>query len=81
MLIAFISLQLGLINLFPIPALDGGHLMIFSIETIIRKDFSPKVKTILMNAGFFLLISLMVFVILNDIAKILPHGWNSFWPF
>jgi regulator of sigma E protease len=81
MLIAFISLQLGLINLFPIPALDGGHLMIFSIETIIRKDFSPKVKTILMNTGFVLLISLMVFVILNDIAKILPHGWNSFWPF
>lgn len=81
MLIAFISLQLGLINLFPIPALDGGHLMIYSIETIIRKDFSPKVKTILMNIGFFFLISLMVFVILNDIAKILPNGWNSFWPF
>ena len=81
MLIAFISLQLGLINLLPIPALDGGHLMIFSIETIIRKDFSPKVKTILLNTGFFILISLMVFVILNDIAKILPDGWNSFWPF
>jgi regulator of sigma E protease len=81
MLIAFISLQLGLINLLPIPALDGGHLMIFSIETIIRKDFSPKVKTILLNTGFFILISLMVFVILNDIAKILPDGWNTFWPF
>jgi len=81
MLIAFISLQLGLINLVPIPALDGGHLMIYSIEAIIRKEFSLKVKTILMNIGFLLLICLMAFVILNDIAKKLPHGWNSFFPF
>lgn len=81
MLIAFISLQLGLVNLFPIPALDGGHLMIYSIEAIIRKDFSPKVKTILLNTGFALLIALMAFVVLNDIAKLLPKGWASFWPF
>ncbi|MCP5108523.1 MAG: RIP metalloprotease RseP [bacterium] len=81
MLIAFISLQLGLVNLFPIPALDGGHLMIYSIEAIIRKDFSARVKTILLNTGFFLLITLMVFVLLNDVAKILPNGWSSFWPF
>jgi regulator of sigma E protease len=81
MLIAFISLQLGIINLLPIPALDGGHLMIFSIEAIIRKDFSPRVKNILLNIGFFLLITLMVFVVLNDVAKILPNGWDSFWPF
>lgn len=81
MLIAFISLQLGIVNLLPIPALDGGHLLIYSIETIIRKDFSARVKTILLNTGFFILISLMAFVILNDIAKILPNGWSSFWPF
>jgi regulator of sigma E protease len=81
LLIAFISLQLGLINLLPIPALDGGHLMIFSIESVIRRDFSPKVKNLLMNIGFFLLIALMAFVILNDIAKKLPNGWNSLWPF
>jgi regulator of sigma E protease len=81
MLIAFISLQLGIINLFPIPALDGGHLMIFSIEAVIRRDFSPKVKNILMNIGFFILIALMVFIILNDIAKNLPNGWKSLLPF
>lgn len=81
MLIAFISLQLGIINLFPIPALDGGHLLIFSIEAIIRKDFSQRVKMILMNIGFFLLVLLMVFIILNDIAKNLPNGWKSFLPF
>lgn len=81
LLIAFISLQLGLINLLPIPALDGGHLMIFSIESVIRRDFSLKVKNILMNIGFFILIALMAFVILNDIAKNLPRGWNSLLPF
>jgi regulator of sigma E protease len=81
LLIAFISLQLGLINLLPIPALDGGHLMIFSIESVIRRDFSPKVKNVLMNIGFFILIALMVFIVLNDIAKNLPNGWNSLLPF
>jgi regulator of sigma E protease len=81
LLIAFISLQLGIINLFPIPALDGGHLLVYSIEAVIRKEFSQKVKGILMNIGFFILIALMVFVILNDIAKTLPNGWNSLFPF
>jgi len=81
LLIAFISLQLGLINLLPIPALDGGHLMIFSIESVIRRDFSLKVKNFLMNFGFFILIALMVFIILNDIAKKLPKGWDSLLPF
>jgi len=80
MLIAFISLQLGIINLFPIPALDGGHLLIYSIETIIRRDLPPKIKNLLMNFGFLLLIMLMIFVILNDVAKTLPNGWNSILP-
>lgn len=69
LLIAIISLQLGIINLFPIPALDGGHLLVFSIEAVIRREFSQKVKGILMNIGFFIIIALMVFVIFNDLAK------------
>ncbi len=81
LLIAFISLQLGIVNLFPIPALDGGYLMIFSLEAILRREFSQKVKSVLMNIGIVFLIGLMAFVILNDIAKTLPNGWNSFWPF
>lgn len=80
-LIAFLSLHIGLINLFPIPVLDGGHLMIYSIETIIRRDFSPRIKTILMNLGFIIIVSIMVFAILNDIAKNLPNGWKSLLPF
>lgn len=80
-LLAFISLQLGLVNLFPIPGLDGGHLMITSIEAVIRRDLSMKLKNILIYVGFSLLIALMVFVVLNDIAKTLPNGWKSILPF
>jgi len=80
-LIAFLSLHIGLINLFPIPVLDGGHLMIYSIESIIRRDFSPRVKVALMNLGLFFIVILMAFAILNDIAKNLPNGWSSFLPF
>jgi regulator of sigma E protease len=81
MLIAFISLQLGIVNLFPIPGLDGGHLLIFTIEAIIRRDLNQKLKTVLIYAGFTFLIALMAFIILNDIAKTLPHGWQSIFPF
>jgi regulator of sigma E protease len=81
MLIAFISLQLGIVNLFPIPGLDGGHLLIFTIEAIIRRDLNQKLKNILLYAGFAFLISLMAFIILNDIAKTLPNGWQSIFPF
>ena len=81
MLIAFISLQLGIVNLFPIPGLDGGHLLIFTIEAVIRRDLNQKLKTVLIYAGFAFLISLMVFIILNDIAKTLPKGWQSLIPF
>lgn len=81
MLIAFLSLHIGILNLLPIPVLDGGHLMIYSIESIIRRDFNAKVKTVLMNIGFFILVALMAFAILNDIAKTLPHGWKSLLPF
>jgi regulator of sigma E protease len=81
MLIAFISLQLGIVNLFPIPGLDGGHLLIFTIEAVIRRDLNQKLKNILIYAGFAFLISLMVFVVLNDIAKTLPRGWQSLLPF
>ena len=57
MLIAFISLQLGIVNLFPIPGLDGGHLLIFTIEAIIRRDLNQKLKTVLIYIGFSFLIS------------------------
>jgi regulator of sigma E protease len=79
--IAIISLQLGIINLFPIPVLDGGHLLVLLLEGITRRDFSTKVKQIVMQIGFAIFILLIVFAILNDITRRLPNGWESllFW--
>ncbi len=79
--IALISLQLGIINLFPIPVLDGGQILVILLEGIFRRDFSPKLKQIVMQIGFAIFIVLIVFVILNDIVKRLPDGWNSLIPF
>jgi regulator of sigma E protease len=79
--IALISLQLGIINLFPIPVLDGGQILVISLEGIFRRDFSPKVKQVVMQIGFAMFIVLIVFVILNDVVKRLPNGWNSLIPF
>ncbi len=67
--IAFLSLQLGLINLLPVPALDGGHLLVLLIEGVIRRDLSPKMKDLIANIGFALLIILSVFIVFNDILK------------
>jgi len=79
--IAFFSLQLGVINLFPIQVLDGGQILVLGLEGLFRRDFSPKVKQIVMQIGFAMFIVLIVFVLLNDIAKRLPNGWGSLIPF
>jgi len=76
--IAFISLQLGIINLFPIPLLDGGQILVLCLEGLFRRDFSAKVKQTVMQFGFIIFILLFVFVILNDIARNLPKGWEGF---
>jgi regulator of sigma E protease len=69
-LMASISLNLGLLNLLPIPVLDGGHIFIMAIETISRRDFSLQVKEKMLFAGFVLLMTLMVTVIYNDLTRI-----------
>lgn len=68
--LAFISVNLGLVNLFPIPALDGGHLLFFGIEAIRREPPSPRVREVANLAGFMLLLLLMVIIITNDIIKV-----------
>lgn len=78
--IALFSLQLGIINLIPIPVLDGGQILVLALEGIFRRDFSPKVKQIVIQIGFTIFVFLIVFVILNDIQKRLPNGWESFLP-
>ncbi len=69
-LMAMISLNLGLLNLMPIPVLDGGHIAILALEGISRRDFSMKVKEKMLLAGFVLLLMLMVTVIYNDLTRI-----------
>ncbi len=69
-LMASISLNLGLLNLLPIPVLDGGHILIMAVEGIARRDFSMAVKEKMLLAGFVLLMVLMVTVIYNDLTRI-----------
>jgi regulator of sigma E protease len=69
-LMAMISLNLGLLNLMPIPVLDGGHVFILALEGLARRDFSMKVKEKMLLAGFVLLVMLMVTVIYNDLMRI-----------
>jgi len=69
-LMAMISLNLGLLNLMPVPVLDGGHIAILALEGLSRRDFSMRVKEKMLLAGFVLLLTLMVTVIYNDLMRI-----------
>ena len=69
-LMAMISLNLGLLNLMPVPVLDGGHIAILALEGLSRRDFSMKVKEKMLLAGFVLLVMLMVTVIYNDLTRV-----------
>jgi len=69
-LMAMLSLNLGLLNILPIPILDGGHIAIMALEGLARRDFSFKVKEKMLLAGFVVLMVLMVTVIYNDLARI-----------
>lgn len=67
---AMISLNLGLLNLLPIPILDGGHIAILAIEGLARRDFSMRAKERMLMAGFAMLMILMVTVIYNDLTRV-----------
>jgi regulator of sigma E protease len=69
-LMASISLNLGLLNLLPIPVLDGGHMAIMGMEAVARRDFSLAVKEKMLFAGFVVLMALMVTVIYNDLTRV-----------
>ena len=69
-LLAMISLNLGLLNLMPVPVLDGGHIAILALEGLARRDFSMKVKEKMLLGGFVLLVTLMVTVIYNDLTRV-----------
>ena len=71
MLVCFISLNLGLFNLLPIPVLDGGVILLLLIEGLIRHDLSVQVKERFVQVGFLFLLLLVVFLMCNDIVKTL----------
>ena len=68
--VAFISINLGVLNLLPIPALDGGRLLFILIETLKGSPVNPKIVNAVHAIGFALLILLMIFVTYNDIARL-----------
>ncbi|MEJ2690841.1 MAG: RIP metalloprotease RseP, partial [Deltaproteobacteria bacterium] len=65
-----VSVNLGILNLFPIPILDGGHLVFFSVEALRRKPLEQKTQEMLQQIGLFILASLMIFVFYNDIVRL-----------
>ena len=73
-LLALVSINLGIMNLLPIPALDGGRLFFMLIELIRRKPINPKYESWVHAAGVLLLIALMLFVTFNDIVKLFAGG-------
>ena len=70
-LMAMISLNLGLLNLMPVPVLDGGHIAILAVEGLARRDLSMRVKERILMAGAAVMVLLMVTVIYNDIARLM----------
>ncbi len=69
-MMAYISISLGLINLFPIPLLDGGHLMFYGIEKILGRPLTQKTQEGFFRIGMFLLLSLMFFATFNDLKDL-----------
>lgn len=68
-LLVIISINLGLINLFPIPALDGGHILISIIEAVRRKRFTRKTRLAIQQIGYAIILFLIIFVTFNDLTR------------
>jgi regulator of sigma E protease len=73
-MIAFISINLFLINLLPIPVLDGGHIMLFAVEGIIGRPLKDRPREIAQQVGLFLLIVFMLMALYNDITRLISGG-------
>lgn len=68
---ALLSINLGLINLFPIPLLDGGHIVICFLEIIVGRELSSSFKEMLFRSGFVLIMALMIYATWNDVARLI----------
>ena len=70
-MLAFLSINLGVLNLLPIPALDGGQLAFIGVESALRRPLRPRHREIAQQVGLVLLLTLMVFVFYNDIHRLI----------
>jgi regulator of sigma E protease len=73
-LMAAVSLNLAIVNLLPIPILDGGVILLYLVEMLLRRDLDLRVKEAVVKVGFVFLMVVLVFAIYNDLSKILPPG-------
>ena len=73
---ALLSINLGLINLFPIPLLDGGHVVIYLVEMATGKELNEKIKDVMFKFGLGILVALMLFATWNDVLRLF-HRWFS----
>ncbi len=69
-LAAILSVSIGLLNLFPIPMLDGGHLMFYAYEAVVGRPLNAKAQDISFRFGFAIVILLFLFVTFNDIVRV-----------
>ena len=70
-LVAILSINLGILNLLPIPILDGGHLFFFACEAILRRPLAERQREFAQQVGLLLLFSIMIFAFFNDIQRLL----------
>jgi regulator of sigma E protease len=68
--VAFLSINVGVLNLFPLAPLDGGHLALLAVEGVARRDMNPTVKGWIMNAGALVIFLLIGVVLISDFSKI-----------
>jgi regulator of sigma E protease len=76
-LIAILSINLGVLNLLPIPILDGGHLLFFAIEAVMRKPLADRQRELAQQVGLLLLVCIMVFAFWNDIERVILPLFHS----
>ena len=76
-LAAMLSVSIGLLNLFPVPLLDGGHLLFYMIEAMRGRPLSARSQEIGFRIGFAIVVMLMIFTVFNDTVQLLPRLWAS----
>jgi regulator of sigma E protease len=77
--VAFLSLQLGILNLLPIPVLDGGHLAFLTLEALLRRPINVKIREAAQQVGFVLLLVFILIISYNDILRVLPIHVEEFF--